>query len=172
MHASTMRLKRSVNYRRNVSGNSSPPPALAIIVLLAISQFNSKMTLSDLPEEIQRDARTLFGSMKNAMAEARDALLSVADLSLRNETAVAAGLTINSQDDHLMIDPDAISSLPLPLRLYVELGGLFLGSPEEAGRIKIHLRSNKLTFFYDPEKMGLSVYTGPNRTPIPVESGQ
>jgi len=44
--------------------------------------------------------------------------------------------------------------------LYVELGSLFLGSPEEAERIKIHLRSNKLTFFYNPEAIGLSYPLG------------
>jgi len=127
----------------------------AIVVLLAMSQFNSKIGFSELPEELQKDVRMLFGSMKNAIAQARDALLSVADLSLRNEAVVAAGLSIDPHDDHLMIDSDVISSLPIPLRLYVELGSLFLGSPEEAERIKIHLRSNKLTFLYDARKIGL-----------------
>ncbi len=132
----------------------------AIIVLLAMSQFNSKITFGDLPDEIQRDVRSLFGGMKNAMAQARDALLSVADLSLRNEAAEASGLLGLSHNHHVMIDPDAISTLPLPLRLYVELGSLFLGSPEETEGIKIHLRSNKLTFLYDPETMGLSCPLG------------
>jgi DNA phosphorothioation-associated putative methyltransferase len=128
----------------------------AIVVLLAMSQFNSKIGFSDLPKELQKDVRTLFGSMKNAIAQARDALLSVADLSLRNQAVVAAGLSIDPHDDHLMIDSDVVSSLPIPLRLYVELGSLFLGSPEEAESIKIHLRSNKLTFFYNAEAIGLS----------------
>ena len=127
----------------------------AIIVLLAMSQFNSKIAFSDLPDEIQRDIRSLFGSMKNAMAQARDALLSVADLALRNEAAAASGLPVLSHNHHVMIDPDAISTLPLPLRLYVELGSLFLGSPDETEGIKIHLRSNKLTFYYDVNSIGL-----------------
>jgi DNA phosphorothioation-associated putative methyltransferase len=126
-----------------------------IIVFLAMSQFNSKIVFSDLPDEIQRDVRTLFGSMKNANAAARDALLSLADLSLRHEAAVASGLSVNASDDHLIIDPHIVDGLPLPLRLYVELGSLFLGAPEEAERIKIHLRSNKLTFLYDAKKIGL-----------------
>jgi DNA phosphorothioation-associated putative methyltransferase len=127
-----------------------------ILVFLAMSQFNSKIVFSDLPDEIQRDVRTLFGSMKNATAAARDALLSLADLSLRHEAAAASGLTVNASDDHLMIDPHIVDGLPLPLRLYVELGSLFLGAPEEAETVKIHLRSNKLTFFYDAEAIGLS----------------
>lgn len=131
-----------------------------IITMLALSQFSSKINFGDLPEELRRDVRSFFGSHKNAVSAAHKALLSIGDLDQRNLAAETPGCPGKIGHDFLLINPEEISELPLPLRLYVELGSLFLGSPREAQQIKVHLQSNKLTFFYDANTIGMEAPSG------------
>lgn len=122
-----------------------------LIVFLAMSLFEKRVSMSDLDTTAKSDVKYFFGSFSNALSQARDSLLQVGDIDLLRKTSLSSPIGI-VKDDGLFIVPKELGSLPLMVRLYIMLGTIFFGSVEAADIIKVHVNSNKLTFFVKSEE--------------------
>ena len=122
-----------------------------LLVFMAMSLFENRARMSDLDSTARADVKHFYGSFSNAMSHAHERLLSVGDAQLIRKLAESSTVGM-VKDNGLFLRPRDVNSLPLALRLYVMLGTLFFGSVDAADIIKVHLTSNKLTFYVVRDK--------------------
>lgn len=117
-----------------------------LLVFLATSHFGRKPKMSELPKRYQIDVRHHFGSLKRGLDAGMSILTESANPEVRRTCAVesSAGKHV---EDGLFVRPESVQELEVRLRAYVALGTLFFGDYQEADLIKLHLSSNKITFY-------------------------
>ena len=102
-----------------------------------------------LPADLQRDIRQLFGSYREATADA-DQLL----FSLRSDHEIsraAASLTAGKiLPDAIYFHATAIPTLPPLLRVYLGCGGALVGNVQ-ADVVKLHRLHRKVSYLFYPE---------------------
>jgi DNA phosphorothioation-associated putative methyltransferase len=121
-----------------------------LLVYLALSRFQKRPPLSQLPLSLQRDMKAFFGTYTKACSEADALLFSAGNEGEVNEACRRSAVGKILPDD-LYVHRSALDSLTPVLRVYEGCGRAFLGEVEEANIIKIHRRSGKLSYLAYPD---------------------
>jgi DNA phosphorothioation-associated putative methyltransferase len=118
-------------------------------IYLAMAQFRQKVSFSSLPEGLQLDVKTFFGSYQAALTRARELLWSAGQPEII--AATCDGLPFGfCTEDHYTVHRSLLDELPPVLRVYVHCSSLIYGNPHDADLIKVHKHSGKVTLlFYD-----------------------
>jgi DNA phosphorothioation-associated putative methyltransferase len=123
-----------------------------LLVYLALAQFRRTIPLRDLPESLQRDIKTFFGSYLVAQQRAKELLYSAGQPANIGKACEALIFGWNTAD-HYTIHRSLLDQLPPVLRVYVHCSSVIYGNPRDADLIKIHKHSGKVTlqFYQDFE---------------------
>lgn len=120
------------------------------LVYLSLTAFGKRPRFSDLPEDLQHDARDLFGNYKEACAQADKLLFGVGNqeaIDLACRAASFGKLTPEALYVHVQGLP-RVSSL---LRVYVGCAETLTGTIEEATLLKIHRLKPQVSFLVYPD---------------------
>jgi DNA phosphorothioation-associated putative methyltransferase len=122
-----------------------------LLVFLALNLFERRRSFRTLPQSVQRDIRTLFGSYQNAQAQAQSLLFSTGKTSAIHEAAAAAaGLGFLDGDHSLQVHSSLAQVLPSVLRVYLGCAARLYGDVETADLLKLHIQSGKVSIMlYD-----------------------
>jgi DNA phosphorothioation-associated putative methyltransferase len=107
------------------------------LVYVALSAFGGRPKFSDLPHDLQYDAKDLFGSYTNACAEADRLLRSIADSEAINAACNAAGFG-KLTPEALYVHVDYVADLPPLLRVYEGAARSISGNVDDATLVKIN----------------------------------
>jgi DNA phosphorothioation-associated putative methyltransferase len=119
-----------------------------LLVYIALSSFGGRPSMGQLPVDLQRDIKKLFGSYRTATAEA-DKLL----FSLRSDDEISlatASLTAGKVlPDAVYFHATAVPALPPLLRVYLGCGGALAGNVQ-ADVIKLYRQQRKVSYLFYP----------------------
>jgi len=146
-------LRRALAFLLRVKGERDVQAAAAarksdLTVFFAMREFERRRTYRGLPEELQRDVRAFFGSLKKARAEGRKLLFSAGDPAVvraAGEEAVARGIGCFEGDQSLLLDTRLVAQLPPVLRVYIGCASHLYGDVLNADLVKVHIDSGKLS---------------------------
>jgi hypothetical protein len=119
------------------------------IVYAALAAFGGRPAFMKLPNDLQYDAKDLFGSYKAACAEADKLLYSIADVSSLNaacEDAPFGKLT----PEALYVHASAVAQLPALLRVYIGAAETLTGNVDDATILKLHRQKPQVSFLIYP----------------------
>jgi len=119
------------------------------LVYLALAAFGGRPRFGDLPHDLQRDVRDLFGSYKTAVAEADRLLYGAGDLGAVDQalrTAPVGKLT----PEALYVHVSALDDLPPLLRVYEGCGQALSGTVEGATIVKLHREKPQVSYLSYP----------------------
>lgn len=119
------------------------------LVYLALAAFGGRPRFSDLPGDLQFDVRDLFGSYKNAVAEA-DRLLYGAGNTEAIEDAARNAPVGKLTQEALYVHVSALDELPPLLRVYEGCGQALAGTVEEATIVKLHREKPQVSYLSYP----------------------
>lgn len=120
-----------------------------LLVFLAGTIVDGGMRMSELSPHLKADVKYHYGSFARAKATAMGLLKEAGSLDSRREAAKSENAGKLS-DDGFYVRSGRVNELKPVLRAYVQLGTLFFGDYNDAEVVKLHLRSNKLTFYVRP----------------------
>ena len=120
-----------------------------LLVYLALSAFGGRPKMSELPDDLQRDIKALFGSHRAAAAEA-DRLLFAVGRQEDLDRAIRASSVGKVLPDAFYIHVSALSTLPPVLRVYEGCAQVLVGSVPEATLIKLHRQERKVAYMAYP----------------------
>ncbi len=148
-------LKRAFALVRRVT-EEEPWEAIAqrrtedLLVYLALSRFEKRPSLSQLPPSIQLDIKSFLGSYREACQRA-DVLLFRAGDSQAIDVACQRATVGQLVDNALVVHRCALDTLEPLLRIYEGCGRALVGDIEDANLIKLHRFSGKLSYLSYPE---------------------
>jgi len=119
------------------------------LVYLALAAFVGRPKFSELPEDLQHDARDLFGSYKEACSRADKLLFGAGNqeaLELACRSAAFGKLT----PEALYVHSADMSQLPALLRVYIGCAETLTGKVENATLLKIHRLKPQVSFLLYP----------------------
>ncbi len=124
-----------------------------MLIYFALGQFAKRKPYSRLPDELKRDIKAFFDSIKVIENQARELLFTIADTVVieqaclsANESLPASRLTLENEQPHsLTLHKQYLPQLPPILRIYVGAGLQLYGELDGIQLIKIHITSGKLT---------------------------
>ena len=120
------------------------------LVYAALSAFGGRPKFGDLPEDLQYDAKDLFGSY-TAACEAADRLLHrIADLSAIGDACKAATFG-KLTPEALYVHADYMSELPALLRVYEGAARRLTGDVEDATIVKLNRIKPQVSFLAYPD---------------------
>jgi hypothetical protein len=119
------------------------------LVYLALAAFGGRPKFSDLPNDLQLDVRDLFGSYKNAVAEA-DRLLFAAGNGEAVDHAARSAPVGKLTQEALYIHVSALDDLPPLLRVYEGCGHALAGAVEEVTIVKLHREKPQVSYLSYP----------------------
>jgi hypothetical protein len=119
------------------------------LVYLALSAFGGRPMFSQLPTDLQYDARDLFGSFKEACVQA-DRLLFAVGKTDAIDLACRASLIGKLTPEALYVHVAGISQLPAVLRVYVGCAETLTGRVENATILKMHREKPQVSFLIYP----------------------
>ena len=119
------------------------------LVYVALSAFGGRPRFSDLPHDLQYDAKDLFGSYRNAVEEADKLLYSIADTGLINQACGHAPVG-KQTPDALYVHISALSRLPALLRVYQGAARALTGNVDDATIVKLHRLKPQVSFLMYP----------------------
>ena len=119
------------------------------LVYSALAAFGGRPRYSELPDDLQYDAKDLFGSYTNACAEADRLLHSIADGSAISSacTEVAFG---KLTPEALYVHVDYVADLPPLLRVYEGAARVITGDVDDATLVKLHRQKPQVSFLVYP----------------------
>jgi hypothetical protein len=120
------------------------------LVYAALAAFGGRPKFSDLPEDLQYDAKDLFGSYTNACKSADRLLHSIADNTAINEACVSVPFG-KLMPEALYIHVDYVSELPPLLRVYVGAALQITGNVDDATLLKINRVKPQVSFLVYPD---------------------
>ncbi|MFW6041983.1 MAG: DNA phosphorothioation-associated putative methyltransferase [Guyparkeria sp.] len=119
------------------------------LVYSALAAFGGRPAFKQLPEDLQYDAKDLFGSYKTACRAADDLLYSIADVpSLDNACKEAPFGKLTPEA--LYVHVAAVRRLPSLLRVYVGAAETLTGNVNDATLIKLHRQKPQVSFLIYP----------------------
>lgn len=121
-----------------------------LLVYLALAAFGGRPRMSELPEDLQHDVRTFFGSYKAACAGA-DQLLFAAGRSQDLAGAVGKMTVGKVLPDAAYVHISALALLPALLRVYEGCAQVLVGAVPEATIVKLHRIERKVAYLSYPE---------------------
>lgn len=116
-----------------------------IIVFLALRHFQKRLTLKNLPIQIQRDIQASFPNYSTAWETAKAFLFQIGKPDVIAEKCNKSEIGLLDKQA-LYVTPSEVEELDPVLRIYVQTGELFYGDRSNADEIKIHKASSKVTF--------------------------
>ena len=119
------------------------------IVYSALSAFGGRPRFGDLPEDLQYDAKDLFGSYKAACAEADELLYSIADVHSLDAACMDAPFG-KITPEALYVHMSALGQLPPLLRVYVGAAKSLTGNVDDATIAKLHRQKPQVSFLIYP----------------------
>ncbi len=123
------------------------------LVYLALNLFERRHSMNKLPEAVQRDVRSFWGSYAVASEKAKSLLFSTGSPEVvfnACRQAAEQGLGFLDGQHSLTIHSSARSQLGAALRVYLECASRIYGDLDQADLIKIHITSNKVSLMkYD-----------------------
>lgn len=119
------------------------------LVYVALSAFGGRPKFSELPNDLQYDARDLFGSYSNAVGEGNRLLYSIADLAQLNEACQNSPFG-KMTPDALYIHVSGLELLPPVLRVYQGAARALTGNVDDTTIIKLHRLKPQVSFLAYP----------------------
>lgn len=119
------------------------------LVYAALSAFGGRPKFSDLPEDLQYDAKDLFGSYSKATEHADRLLFSIADLEKINEACQQSPFG-KMTPEALYVHVDGIEKLPPLLRVYQGAARTLTGDVDDATILKLHRLKPQVSFLVYP----------------------
>ncbi len=119
------------------------------LVYVALSAFGNRPRFSELPEDLQYDAKDLFGSYTNAVDEGNRLLYSIADLPKLNEACQDSPFG-KMTPDALYVHVSGLELLPPVLRVYQGAARALTGNVDDATIIKLHRLKPQVSFLAYP----------------------
>jgi len=120
------------------------------LVYAALAAFGGRPKFGDLPEELQYDAKDLYGSYSSA-CEAADRLLhTIANLEAINQACHAAKFG-KLTAEALYVHIDYVGELPPLLRIYEGAARQITGDVDEATLVKLNRLKPQVSFLVYPE---------------------
>ena len=146
--------RKAYSLIRRVTGNErwsdlNPGPG-AISWYISLSAFGGRPRYSELPPDLQHDARDLFGSYKEAIAQADRLLFAVGNqeaIDIACRSASFGKLT----PEALYVHVDGLSELPAILRVYTGCAETLTGRVNDATILKMHRLKPQVSFLVYPE---------------------
>jgi DNA phosphorothioation-associated putative methyltransferase len=130
--------------------NVSKDRANELLIFLALSRFEGRLSLSKLPRDIQLDIKSFFSSYKRASEEAEKLLFSVGEPAVR-EKALRKSEVGKLTPNALYVHTSAIEYLSPVLRLFEACAQIFVGRIEGANLIKLHRDAPKVSYLAYPD---------------------
>jgi len=121
-----------------------------LLVYLALSRFQHRPKLSQLPPTIQRDVKAFLGSYRIACDRA-DVLLFRAGDPAAIDAACLRSDVGKLVDNALIVHRSALDYLPPMLRIYEGCARALVGDIDEANLIKLHRFSGKVSYIAYPD---------------------
>jgi len=119
------------------------------LVFAALTAFGGRPKFSDLPEDLQYDARDLYGSY-SAACQAADVLLhSIADLDAINRACLAAPFG-KLTPEALYVHSAYVAELPALLRVYQGAARQLTGDVDDAVLLKLNRLKPQVSFLVYP----------------------
>jgi len=120
-----------------------------LLVYLALSAFGGRRKSSELPDDLQRDIRAMFGSYRTAVAEA-DRLLFASGRQEEIDRAVRSAKVGKVLPDAFYLHVSALATLPPVLRVYEGCARVLVGAVPEATIIKLNRVERKVAYMSYP----------------------
>jgi len=119
------------------------------LVYCALSAFGGRPKLSDMPADLQADAKDLFGSYKAARSEADDLLYSIADMN-KIEAACQEAPIGKLTPEALYIHVNYLHTLPPILRVYDGAARQLTGNVDDATLVKLNRLKPQVSYLVYP----------------------
>jgi hypothetical protein len=119
------------------------------LVYAALAAFGGRPAFKQLPEDLQYDAKDLFGSYKAACHAADDLLYSIADVPSLDSACRQAPFG-KLTPEALYVHVDAVPRLPPLLRVYVGAAETLTGNVDDATIVKLHRQKPQVSFLIYP----------------------
>lgn len=119
------------------------------LVYCALSAFGGRPKLSDLPDDLQADAKDLFGSYKSARQFADELLFSIADMGAINEACIRSKLG-KLTPEALYVHVDYVPTLEPILRIYDGAARQLTGNVDDATLVKFNRVKPQVSYLVYP----------------------
>jgi hypothetical protein len=119
------------------------------LVYAALAAFGGRPKFSDLPEDLQYDAKDLYGSYSAACTEADRLLFSIANLDAINAACTKASFG-KLTPEALYVHAGYVSELPTLLRVYEGAARQLTGDVNDATLIKLNRLKPQVSFLVYP----------------------
>lgn len=119
-------------------------------IRFALARLRKRPKYSALPRGLQVDVKALFGSYKQACAEADELLFSIGDPEAVKE-AVRSSSVGKRTPEGMYVHVEAIDLLPPPLRVFVGAADTLIGSVPDATLVKVHLEKPRVSYLVYPD---------------------
>lgn len=120
------------------------------LVYSALAAFGGRPKFGELPEELQYDAKDLYGSYSTACAESDRLLHTIANLEAINQACHAAKFG-KLTAEALYVHIDYVSELPPLLRIYEGAARQITGNVDDATLVKLNRLKPQVSFLVYPE---------------------
>lgn len=121
-----------------------------LLAFVALSRFDGRPKLKELPLDMQLDVKSFFGSYTTACAAADQLLLSLGRPE-RLEEACRSSPIGKLMPTALYVHVDAVAELPILLRLYEGCARRYLGSVPGANLVKLGRTERKISYLSYPQ---------------------
>lgn len=119
------------------------------LVYTALAAFGGRPAFKQLPEDLQYDAKDLFGSYKAACQASDELLYSIADVDSLDAACRDAPFG-KLTPEALYVHTSAIAQLPPLLRIYVGAAETITGNVDDATIVKLHRQKPQVSFLIYP----------------------
>jgi DNA phosphorothioation-associated putative methyltransferase len=121
-----------------------------LLMLLALSRFDRRQRLSELPPDLQLDVKAFFGSYTEGCKLADELLFALGKPALMDSAFRAAGCG-KLMPRALYVHVEALPHLPTLLRLYESCARTYAGGDMDANVIKLSRAEPKISYLQYPE---------------------
>jgi hypothetical protein len=119
------------------------------LVYVALSAFAGRPRFSELPDDLQHDAREFFGSYREACRQADRLLFAAGDPQTRDAVCKEC-LLGKLTPEALYVHLGALGRLPATIRVYEGCGRTLSGSVSDANIVKLHRLKSQVSYLSYP----------------------
>ncbi|MBK8223046.1 MAG: DNA phosphorothioation-associated putative methyltransferase [Candidatus Obscuribacter sp.] len=121
-----------------------------LLLYVALSKFSKRPKLSDLPNHIKLDLKSLLGSYKTACELADNALFSLGQAGYIHKKCAESKIG-KLLPDSLYVHLSALDELDLSLRLYEGCASRTVGRMDGATIVKFHTDKPRISYLFYPD---------------------